>query len=630
MDHAWRKLFPYLVVSLFVGAVAWALSFGTLPPADFTFCNGTEIETIDPARVTGQPEGRIISAVFDALYRTNPKTGEPMPGLCTTLDVTKDYKHFVFPLRDDARWTDGTPLTSKDFVWSFRRFLHPETMSKYAYLMYYVVGARNYNGMKVKLGDPVEVELADRPKPWQFPSGTIVRGTLKSVEGQKPGEPTTDKEGFLASSKETIYVVQEADGKEHRFWRRSPDLEAPKDTTVCLYVLPDFEKTVRVKATNPTTLEVELNNPTPFFPKLMAFYPLSPVNQACIERHGTPLWTKPENIVSSGPYKLEFRRIRDRIRLRKNPTFWNAKEVKLETIDALAVSSDATMLNLYLDGKADWITTVPSVVIPDLKHRKDYLSRPILTTYFYRLNVTKPPLDDKRVRQALNMAIDKQEIVEYVTKAGQVPALSFVPPGLAGYENPPKCGKFDPEGARKLLAEAGYPGGKGFPTIEVLYNTAEGHALIAQKIQDHWRKHLGIDLKLANQEWSVFLASTHSMEYQVARAAWGADYPDPNTFLDMWVKDGENNETGWHSDAYDQLIRDAEAETDPKKRMEIFYKAEAILMDELPIIPFYFYVKSDMVRTYVKGFYPNVLDIHPLEALEIDPKEREEVLRSRE
>jgi len=630
MDQTWRKMFPYLALAVCGGAVAWALTFSTLAPADFTFCNGTEIETIDPARVTGQPEGRIISAVFDCLYRTDPETGEPMPGICTTMDVSKDFKHFVFPLRKDVRWTDDTPLTAKDFVWSFRRFLHPETASKYAYLMYYVVGARNYNAMRLKLGDAVEVELADRKVPeWQFPAGTIVRGTLKKLEGGKPGEPETDKDGFLVTGKETVYVVEDAQGKQHRFFRPTTGVSTPADITPCLHVLPDFEKTVGIHAPDDFTLDIKLNNSTPFFQKLMAFYPLSPVQQACIERHGYPLWTKAENIVSSGPFTLEFRRIRDRIRLKRSPTYWDAKNTRLETVDALAVQADATMLNLYLDGRADWITTVPAAVIPQLKERDDYLRRAILTTYFYRINVTQPPLNDKRVRQALNMAIDKQEIVEFVTKGGQVPARSLVPPGLVGYENPPQCGKYDPAAARKLLAEAGYPGGKGFPVIDILFNTAEGHKLIAEKVQDQWKKNLGIDTRPANQEWGVFLASTHSMHYQIARAAWGADYPDPNTFLDMWVKDGENNETGWHSEEYDQLIKAAEEETDAKKRMEIFQKAEAILMDELPIIPFYFYVKSDMVRTYVKGFYPNVLDIHPLEALSIDLEEKAKVLSER-
>ncbi len=438
MDQTWRKLFPYLALAVCGGAVAWALTFSTLPPADFTFCNGTEIETIDPACVSGQPEGRIISAVFDAIYRTDPKTGEPMPGLCPTMDVTKDYQHFVFPIRKDARWTDGTPLTAYDFEWSLRRFLHPETPSKYSYLMYFAVGARNFNGMKMKLGELVEVELADRPVPeWQYPSGTMVHGTLKGIEGLKAGEPATDKDGFVSTEKEAIFVVEDADGKLHRFWRKSGEDKPPQNTTLAMHVLPDFEKTVKIKATDKHTLEITLNNPTPFFLKLMAFYTMCPVQRACVEKYGYPRWTKPENIVSSGPFKLELRRIRDRIRLKKNHDYWDAANTRLETVDALAVQSDATMLNLFLDNRADWATTVPSAVVQSLKGRDDFLVRPVLSTYFYRLNVTQPPLNDKRVRQALNMAIDKQEIVEYVTKMNQQTARAFVPPGVPGYERQP-------------------------------------------------------------------------------------------------------------------------------------------------------------------------------------------------
>lgn len=625
-----RNLFLYFVGLACLAALAYAVSFDRLPPADFTFVNGTEIQSIDPAIVTGVPEHRIISALFEGLYQQHPTTSEPIPALADRHDVSEDQRTYTFYLRKNCTWSDGSPITAHDFHWSWMRFLHPETAAKYSYQLYdYVAGAEKYAKARIEIGDPVEVELADRPehpsgKKQLFPRGTMVRGILQGIS--KPPEPefhetTPDKarkDALAKWKKHWVYEV-DLDGKLEQYSQAESER-----TTRCEWVLYDFNH-VGVKVQGEDVLQVRLKSPTPFFLYLMAFYTMYPVNRPCIETHGVPAWTHAEHLVSSGPFLLKFRRIRDRIRLVKNPRYRDAERVSLDTVDALAVDNPTTGLNLYLDGQADWVTTVPAPVISLVQKRPDFVSAPMLSTYFYRFNTNRPPLDDVRVRRALNLAIDKRQICESILRAGQVPARALVPPGLPGY--PPKlaedqlplCGEYDVAGAQRLMAEAGYPGGKGFPHVEVLFNTSEGHRTIAEFIQSEWKKNLGINAGAKNQEWGVYLNSVHQQQYMIARAGWVGDYPDPNTFLDMFVTDGANNETGWSHAEYDALIQRAKKIDDPAERMAALAEAETILMQELPIIPLYFSVSVNMVNPKVEGFHPNIQDLHPLHFLKIKP-----------
>ncbi len=613
-----------------LAALAYAVSFGTLEPADFTFVNGTEIESIDPAIVTGVPEHRIITALFEGLLREHPKTLEPIPGVAERYELSEDHKTYTFYLREGCKWSDGSPVTAHDFHWSWLRFLHPETAAQYVYQLYYAKNARKYNTSEVAIGDRVEVERDDRPEhpsgqQQLFPRGTIVRGKLLSIE--KPAEPSlaadaSDEEKSLAQAqwkRGWVYEV-EIEGQSQRFAK-----EAVVGAETCRHVLLDFSE-VGIKVLDDHTLEVTLEHSTPYFLHLMAFYPMFPVNKACVEKYGVPAWSKPENIVSNGAYLLKSRRIRDRIRMVKNPIYWNAENVQIETIDALAIDSLTTALNMYVTGQVDWIIKFPNKLIPFFEGREDFSSAPMFTTYFYRINVTRSPGDNKLVRQALNLAINKREICAAITRGGEVPARSLVPP-IAGYKAP-LCDDYDVAKAQSLLAQAGYPGGRGLPIVEIMFNTQESHRTIAEKIQSDWKKNLGIDVELKQQEWGVYLAAVRSLDYWVARAGWIADYNDPNTFLDMFVTDGENNQTGWGNERYDELIARAAQQVDLVERAKTLAGAEAILMDELPIIPIYFYVSSNLVRPYVKNFHANAQDLHPLPTLRVDPREKAEYLKA--
>ncbi len=381
---------------------------------------------------------------------------------------------------------------------------------------------------------------------------------------------------------------------------------------------------VGVRALDDHTLAVELHAPTPFFLDLCAFPTLYPVHRAGIEQAGENEWIKPGKLVSNGPYRLDQWRINDKIRLRKNPHYWNAANVELEIVDLLPVGSPSTALNLYLTGAADIIWDkglIPTYLLEEARQRPDCHTFGYLGTYFYRFNVTKKPFDDPRVRRAFSMAVDRDRIVSRITKAGEKSATHLTPPGIPGYDPPAGLG-YDPQQAKQWLAEAGYPGGAGFPKFSILFNKAGGGSAnvneqIAIEIREMWRKTLGIECDLVNQEWKVYLNSMSALDYNVCRSSWIGDYNDPNTFLDMFVTGGGNNRTGWSHPRYDELIRAAGRELDPIKRAGIFREAELLLCrEECPILPIYFYVGVNFFDpTKWSGIHPNVLDVHPIHAI---------------
>lgn len=612
-----RFIVAYGVIALGVIGVVWAFWRPGEPPADFSFCNGTEIKTVDPALVTGQPEGRVVWAIFEGLTTYDPKTLAPRPGVAESWEISDDKKVYTFHLRNNAYWSDGTPLTAEDFRWSFRRLLHPETASEYAYELWYVVNAEKYTSGQVEVGDPVEVELEEKPPGAPpYASGVILRGRLVAIE---PGPAGTDENQTEASP---VYVV-EIDGRREYFQKPEREGQPPRDPRARPYrwLLFDFEH-VGIKVLDRFTLQMTLNHPVPYFLQIIGFFPMMPVPRHCIEKYGYPAWTKPENIVSNGPFVLQYRRIRDRIRLVKNPWYWDRENVRLNTVDVLAAESAITGLNLYMTGAADWIPVVPNEVVGELlrQKRRDFQPSPYLAVEYYIVNTRRPPLDDPRVRRALALAIDKREIISRILQTGQEPAMSFVPPAIANYipYQPPQMPDYDPATARRLLAEAGYPGGKGFPKIEILYNTHESHQAIAELVQAQWKRNLGINVRLQNQDWARYLASRRQGEFWVARAGWIADYLDPNTFLEMMTTGNPNNHGGWSHAEYDRLIARAQVEVDEHRRLALFKEAESLLLEEMPILPLYFPVTRAMVRPYVRGYYGNVLDIHPLKNIWVD------------
>ncbi len=622
MSSRGRNILIVLVFIGFAAATGLALLRGTIPPADYTFVNGTEVKSLDPHTVTGVPDHRIVEEIFEGLCRWDPKTLEPGPAIAERWEESADGKTYTFYLRKNAKWSDGSSITAQDFLWSFRRLLHPATAAQYAYELWYAENAERYTTNSVKIGDAVEIELLTKPiAALPYTAGEIVKGKLVAIEA-KPDDTNNAKKTIDAKKlfdDKATYAV-ESNGKLRRFRKGGGDgLEDYK------WLLIDFD-TVGIRSPDDYIIEFKLNHRVPYFVTLTGFYPFFPVNRRCLETHPWPDWIRPENLVSNGPFRLESRRVRDRIRLVKSDTYWDRENVKLDSIDALAVESETTALNLYLTGQTDVVAdTVPMSVVRDLlaSGRADFKPQPYLGTYMYRLNVTHKPLDDVRVRKALSMAVHRKEIVEHVTKAGQIPASSMVPPVISQYV-PYQAAHCDPENtkeAQRLLAEAGFPGGKGFPKLSILFNPVELHASIAQVIQSQWKENLGINVDLQQQEWGAYQSAQVRLDYDIARYGWIADYPDPATFLKMWVTNGGNNNTGWSNPEYDKLIKQAQLE-DKDKRLQIYHQAERVLMDEIPVIPLYYYVSMGMTAPYVKGVFANMQNLHPLKKVWIDPEEK--------
>ena len=354
----------------------------------------------------------------------------------------------------------------------------------------------------------------------------------------------------------------------------------------------------------------------PYFLELTAFATYAPVHRRTVEDHGDR-WTRPEHLVCNGPFVMAEWSRQQRIVLKKNPRYWNAGRVVLEEVHALAIDDAETALKKYRNGEVDWIREVPAVKVADAARWPGFHYHPSLGTYFYRFNVTRPPLDDRRVRKALNLAVDKAGIAKWLLRAGQRPARSFVPPVLLGYQGV-EGPDYSPQRARELLAEAGFEDGRGFPELEILYNTSDAHKQIAETIQFMWRKELGIRVTLRNQEWKVYLDSTSRLRYDIARAAWIGDYNDPVTFLDMFVTNGGNNRTGWSHRRYDACIGQAAKTADPAERLALLQEAERILVDdEMPIMPLYFYVNTYLVSPQVKGICDNIRNVHPFQYIYI-------------
>lgn len=365
---------------------------------------------------------------------------------------------------------------------------------------------------------------------------------------------------------------------------------------------------VGIKVIDPKTLEVTLENPTPYFLALTAFPTYYPVDKKVVVANKD--WNlKPETFVSNGPFKMKSWAHNDKIVLVKNDNYWDAKSVKLTELTLSLIEDRKAALTAYEAGQIDGVDNgVPADDTERLLKSGDLKVEPQIGTYFYRFNVTKKPYDDPRVRQALAMAIDRKKIVDTAQKTNEKSAFAFTSYGLNDVDTSKQFRdvggdyfKEDLAKAKQLLADAGFPDGKGFPEIKILFNSDPNNEKIATIVQDMWSKNLGIKVSLRPEEWKVYQESEQKLNYDVARAGWTGDYMDPMTFLDLFVKGGGNNHSGWANQQYDALISNAKKNADPKARMQQLHDAEKILMTELPVMPFYFYNLNYTAKSYVKG-----------------------------
>jgi oligopeptide transport system substrate-binding protein len=336
-------------------------------------------------------------------------------------------------------------------------------------------------------------------------------------------------------------------------------------------------------------------------------------------------WDKPESFVGNGPFVLTKYVLGDVIEVKKNPLYWNASAIRLNGIRFFPIADVNAEERAFRNGALHITSTLPPPRIAAYRdtHSPYLRIMPVYGTYFYTFNTrtTKGPLSDPRVRLAFNLAIDRQALVDHVTRGGQIPAYAMTP--SSAIYTPQAQLHEDVAEAQRLLAEAGYPNGKGFPSIEVLYNTSDAHRAIAEFLQEAWKKNLGIEVRLANTAAPAWMDRRDNADYDIIRAGWYGDYLDPSTFLELFSSDNEEEQSGWKNEKYDAFIIAARNETDPAKRMEDFQQAEAILVKEVPLMPLYYYTTIILIRPEVRGYENNLLDQHIYTDVYLDPNATE-------
>lgn len=373
------------------------------------------------------------------------------------------------------------------------------------------------------------------------------------------------------------------------------------------------------------TLWVRLTSRVPYFLGLIEYMVFAPVPKHVVEKfkaEGKPdLWTRPENIVVSGAFILAEENFKQYKIYKKNPKYFNADKVRLNKVKAVMIEDYAASVNAFKTGQHDWSAeaSIPADQIENLKKYKDFHFDPMLATYFYFFNTKKKPLDDARVRLAMSLAIDRKAIVDNVVRQNQKPSRDLVPDGMNGYQGP-ESEVYNPELAKKLLADAGFPDGKGFPKLLLKFNTSDNHKKIAEAAQGMWKQVLGIHVDIANVEWRTLLDDQTRGHFDIVRFSWTADYMDPHTFLSVMLGDSDNNKARWKNSKYDQLILQSDAEQNQEKRFALMKEAEAILAKESPILPFYFYTRAYLKKPYVKGFWPQFQDHHEWKYMWIDER----------
>ena len=596
---------------------------------------------LDPGKSNDTASSVLIYQLFEGLTTYAPGDLRPTQGVATRWDQSDDNRIFRFHLRPDARWSDGKPVTAHDFEYAWKRVLRPSTASLAATNLHVLKNGELYNLGKLKglrEGAVVRAEpRADAPASATPPKGTFVV-VLESANGfaqmalhrdlptYDPAAPRAGGAGG-AGKPEPIGFVAEAD-------------------------LVDGGAAVGVRAAGDHVLEIELERSTPYFLDLTSVTTFMPVRRDVVEpfeqRGEADLWFRPGNIVVNGPYQLEDWKFRYEITLKRNPAYWDRDRLKIHRVVCVVVDQAHPVMNLYKTGELDYLgdnTSLPVEYMSSLQQRKDFRRSEYLSTYWYEFNVRKPPVDDVRVRQALNLAVDKQQIVDKIIRGGQRIATHYVPDFTgSGYaeqvEEDRRLGvdpftkpevSFNPERARKLLAEAGYPvepeaGGwraRGFPALEILYNTSEGHRSIAVAVQDMWRQHLGISVTLRNEEWGVMQKNVRDGHYQVARFGWNGEYNHPHTWMGTFLSDSSQNRTGWGDKELDDLVRKASLTADPKESIRLYRKAEERAVAGMAKLPFYFYTKSTLVKPWVKGLHGNARNVQFMKWLWIDPGWRE-------
>lgn len=623
-EQLYKLLVFLLLTSFLTGCFTSANDryFGnTVPPKEnvLRYVTGSEPETLDPQLPDGQPEARIFMALYEGLVEYGPKDQQPIPALAKSWEINPTLDEFIFHLRDNAKWSDGKPITAHDFVYSMRRGFAPATLSRTAISL----------GGVIKYAEDFNSEKLFVKKDGSF----VVKTDLNSEGEAKPAAafgPETEFHKLVHSDRVTV----DSDEK-----KRAKQLDANlklKAAVEGAELVPVKAEDIGVEAIDDRTVRMTLRQSTPYFVGMLAHQYFRFVPQHAIEKWGKD-WTRPEHIVTGGAFRVKEHRPYDKLVVEKDPNHWDAANVHLELIEFYPLQENSTMLNLYKAGSIDAFLNhvVLTSWIDEMRAYKDeYLDFPEAATAYYSMNITKPPFDDLKVRRAFLLGLDHEALSSF-RKVTQ-PLYGKVPTGIfPSYDNAAakvseelrkekgiaadvwaNRYKFNAEEGRKLLTEAGFPvqkSGDGwscpsFPTdrVSITFNTGESNKSIAEYIQAQWKQNLGVTIPLKTMEFKTFLPYFKSLQYEgFAQFLWSGDYMDPYTFLGLQY--GEENEggSGFHDPKYDKMLDDANAELDPEKRLKMMARAESFLMEQLPMVPLTVNATNWMKKPYVKGMYPN-------------------------
>lgn len=617
------------------------------------YITGSEPESLDPQYVTGQPEARILIGLYDRLVEYHPKTMDPIPSLATHWEQNPGGTVYTFYLRQNGKFSNGDPIKAQDFAWSFRRALSPELASRYAFLGYDIKYGEAYNSGKsfVKgkdgnflLAKDFALAPANKKEPVaeEKPETVIPKpDTTANVEAPKP---QTEFEKYI-NSPERLVVPSDEKGQAAAI-KTNPKI---KDALAGNELVPVTAENIGIEVVDDYTLRLTLKQSAPYFVGLLTHQFFGALHRPSIEKFGTD-WIKPENIVTSGSYKLSVWKPYDEMVIVKDPNYWDAANVKLDSITFYPMDEQPTMMNIYKSGRIDAIYnhTVPAPWNEYIRQFKDeYLLHPEMAVEYYTVSIKKPPMDKLPVRKALALAIDRDALERYRKTVKKL--ADFTPEGIfPKYEEARKRvyerlnkennvpqeewnkRMFNPAKACELMKEAGYSvtpkeEGRctvtGFPAddLTISYNTAESNKAVAEFVQAQWRQNLGITITLKNMEFKTYLPYRSAIEYKgVARAGWVGDYVDPFTFLSQFYTETNDSSTGWWNPKYDKLIEDANNTADPMKRFEKLAEAEYLMISDQPIIPLATSGTSWMKKPYIKGMYPNPGTMHPWKFIYIE------------
>tara|TARA_R110000868_G_scaffold241497_1_gene496119 strand:- start:96067 stop:97989 length:1923 start_codon:yes stop_codon:yes gene_type:complete len=604
-------------VAVLVALVALSV-FGDrpLPRADLTFINSSEVNTLDPQRMSWMHDLRTARLLYEGLVKNNVLSDdfEITPGVAESWELSEDAKTYTFHFRDNAKWTNGSPVTAHDFVYSWRRAMLPDLVSDYVAMFMNIQGAQAFYD-------------------WR-------QAQLDGFSDRAFANDTEKREAAYALWDET---------------------RARFDETVGLHAIDD------------RTLVVTLERPVPYFLELCAFTVFAPVYEPLVAQYERPDpatgrlvrrpgWTKGGVLISNGPFELTRWRFKRDMRMEQNPHYWDRDSIAIRSVSIPSISDPNAGVLAYQTGSIDWISDVTSSYRGDMvaqklafldEHKEQVaelkaqgydqfsITRQLpqdprahthavssFGTYFYNFNCKQRlpdgrdnPFADARVRRAFAMCIDKPSIANQIRRLGEPSAHTLIPPGsIGGYTSPkglPNIGDAANEAekqaiiaqAKALLEEADFP--QDF-VVELAFNKDAGHDLIAQAVAKSWQKSLGVQTKLSQKEIKIFREDLKNKQYMTARAGWFGDYGDPTTFLDInHSKDG-NNDRAYDNPKFDKLLEDAGDELDPVKRMAMLSEAERILVEEdVPLVPIFHYATIYM------------FDAHKLTGLSTHPRTKQ-------